>query len=374
MAITRRSLIASVGAIPFSLRPARHAVAQTSTPVAFGEASDRFREMMTAAPISPLEGYVNFTWVDLERHIAAFPTLDPVDVERSLPPAMIADAPYQYLRMEPVIGYAYTQIRQQVRLGAGDSLVRIARLDVDARALPETWENSGFERQDGDIGTFWNLGQNGETSGENLVEERFQGSYNAVTVLDDDLIAIASTPVLLHDVMEAYQNQTDALSEITDPLASHLYDDTTSVWHTDGSRLVLTQQFYWDVNVPDALAESDAAVGPMPVIETVTICITAGGSTEMELFQPQTREFIILKSAEPNQAEQLAKVVQWRFENLSGLYNSGPYAEGYSHLEIDILDNDLVRVTATGPVLRYFQFTHMVIVGTALLFAYGHSE
>lgn len=92
------------------------------------------------------------------------------------------------------------------------------------------------------------------------------------------------------------------------------------------------------------------------------------------MHQPQVRASVYLKSTEANQAEQIASVVKWRIENLTGLIpNSGSYADAYNALEIDNND-DLVQITSTGYVDHNFQFANMINRREALPFTFRPAE
>lgn len=381
MLVNRRSLLTAAPIATLLARNPDDIFPQTTTPTAspvprqFGPASERFTHMFANAPSSLVQDSFIVNWSDLERHFAAFPDAEYYDIEVSLPYGLTIERPARYFGIEESLGFGFQNIRQTMYLGRVSHGAGVFRLNLDARSLPLAWETHGYKQVNRGFGDFWSIGEVGEFDLDDRIQQRLSERMNNISILDDEHIAFAPTADLLGEMIGSWQNPSSELIDQTEPIGSNILEDAVNVWCIEGAYLIPSiHDRHGEMLVVDILDESDEAVGPMPAIEFVATSTTEGASTDHRLHQSRARVSTLLKAAEDDQAEQIANVVQWRMENLVGYpLSDKKYINAYEKLEIDVVEQNLVRVTTDAMASPPFQFATMIDERRALPFAF-HPE
>lgn len=351
--LTRRAALA--GSVAAIAAPRMIALAQTpsASPVTRGgtymaDARDRLRSLLALIPMEVLGGpdptSELFSWGDLQTQFFAHGIADPMTqtdavVEATVPLAITDDLmPYAMDRqVQEAIGFSALEVHQVLVAGVAPDRVAIYAGGIDAAGLVATWEAAGYERTTGEHGDFWTLGEEGEPDFARPGPLAL-GSLNNVAVLADDIVVFTRTSALLQTVM-AKQGATAADDANLAMLIDTLPADTVSAVAVPGAT------FRADTMVPenpgrdaattveDLLAESDAAVGPMPPLLLGLVCVTSGaapatdGTPAAGDLRPRARMAFLTGSEDDARAA--AGVAFWRLENMQSPTTGVVYSERF---------------------------------------------
>lgn len=351
--LTRRTMLA--GSVAAIAAPRMIALAQTpsASPVTRGgtymaDARDRLRSLLALVPAEVLGGpdptSELFSWNDLQAQFFAHGIDDPMTqtdavVEATVPLAITDDLmPYA---MQPdvreALGFSPLEVHQMLVAGAPPDRVVIYAGGIDAASLTATWEVAGYARTTGEHGDFWTLGEEGEPD-LGRPGPLALGSLNNVAVLAEDTVVFTRTSALLDTVL-ATQGATAADDADVAMLIDTLPADAVSAVALPGAT------FRADTMVPenpgrdapttvgDLLAESDAAVGPMPPVALGLVCVTSGAAPAMDgtpvagHLQPRARMAFLTGS--DDDARAAAEVAFWRLEHIQSPTTGVVYSERF---------------------------------------------
>lgn len=366
--MTRRAMLA--GTMTAIAAPAMLALAQTPgpSPVTRGgtymaDARDRLRSLLALVPAEALGGpdptSELFSWNDLETQFFAHGIDDPMTqtdkvVDATVPMA-ITDDLMQYAMDSSVreaVGFSALEVHQVLVAGVSPNRVAIYAGGIDAAGLAPAWEAAGYTRMTGDHGEFWTLGENGELDIARPGPLAL-GSLNNVALLADDTVVFARTAALLDTVL-ARQGATAADDADLATLIDTLPADAVSAVALPGAT------FRADTMVPenpgrdgsttvaDLLAESDAAVGPMPPLALGLVCVTSGAAPAMDgtpapaELRPRARMAFLTGSEDDARAA--AGVAFWRLANMQSPTTGVMYSERF-------VPTNTVEDAVAGPVM-----------------------
>ena len=367
MRISRRTLTLSAVTSPFVIPAVAHSQATPPASHAFEHATDRLLALLEYVPRRVPDEDLNVMWTDIERHLPS--VLDHAGAAaEELPEDQLASMSlyaagsdffsWAY-ELESITGYTFATIRETVAFGNTPAAGLLVKLDISADSLIPFWESQDYQQLENEFGTFWSMDETAAISFENPIQRRMMARLNNVAILEDDLVVYATTSEFLRRVMSTASGDSPNRVSALDGVAAGFPEDATSAWFLDGGMLeygaVIGPLLFADELASVAeemMAESDDAVGIMPIIGTVCVGAAAGGHLNDELHNPDAREFMVLETSRFNMAEQAAKVIDWRIENFYSLDSAAPYAELLSNLQIDVIDGETVRLSRPMSVPR----------------------
>lgn len=383
MQFSRRAFTLSAASAP--LVPML-AGAQNATPAATGfeNATVRINELLQFAPGGMLDDQLNVVWNDYERQVAAVRTHNEGSTEAESDDdlammSLYASGP-EFLNnaflLEEVAGFTFGQVLQSLELGLPPATTLLIKLNDNPEALIPFWESVGYEERENDYGTFWTIGEDGDLDLTHPVQRVLLARFNNVAILPGNVLAYSPNAELLGQIMSVPGGDTpNRIAEFESILAG-LPEDATSAWLAEGTNFAMGNLFAGQAlsakavnQIEDIIAESNDAVGAMPVIRTFCVGTTAGGYRDEELHNPQAREFILLETDEADMAEQAAEVILWRNENLQSLNTGQPLREILPGLEAEALDGEFLRASRPLSTPRSV-FTQLIFSRDTLLFAY----
>lgn len=366
MRLSRRHFALSAATVPFIVPAIGHSQA-TPDVRGFDHSSARFLELLQFVPGCVFDENLNVMWNDIERHLAS--VLDHAGAAaeeqsedqlafRSLYAAGSVFLSWAH-ELEPITGYAFAEVRQTVEFGNPPEAGLLVQLDTPADSLIPFWESQDYEPLENEFGKFWSLDEEPRISFDHPIQRRMMARLNNVAILQEDLVVYATSSEILRQIMStASGDSPNRVAELEDIVAG-FPEDATSAWFMDGGILefgaVLGSQLVTGeplARVQDMLAESDDAVGTMPIIRTLCVGATAGGHLNEELHNSNAREFLVLETSRFNMAEQAARVARWRIDNLYSLNTGQPYSELLVDPEFDVLDGEHLRISVPLPIPR----------------------
>ena len=352
MRISRRQFVTASTALP--LARYGHAGAQPATPAAnLPPAKEQVNAVVGFAPAGILDDAFDLLWVDVERQFAHFgvnPLEDATAARDILIRSQFGNLPPLVQtagRLEMELGFSELDILQAVTVGIPPITVQVAVLNRSTDALSGVWEAAGYEPREGEHGTFWTIGEEGEVSLTHPVQKAAIARLNNIAVLGERILAFAPTAELLKQVMATMGGNAAASTTGLAGLSAALPDEAISVWYLDGNFLGVDE-----FQVGDALAESDTAAGAMPVIRRLCTGVTAGAIREGSDHDPGSRAFLILETDEPDQAGQAAAVVEWRVTNMTSQVSGAPFSELIGDFETEVVSDSTLRITSAQAASR----------------------
>lgn len=384
MRFSRRKFSLAAMASPLLGSASSQAQRATPTSTDFETASKRLTGLLQYLPGGILDNELHLVWNDFERPVATIRdhagefASDYSDTEIAML-AIHANGPilYQYAQMlEEFTGYTFDKLLQTMQFGSLPNAGMLAKLGVPAESLVPFWESLDYEARENEYGTFWTIGEEAEFDFNHPVQQTMLSNLNNIAIIEDDLIAYTQTSDVLAQIMStATGDAPNRIAEL-EPTLAGLPEDANSAWLMDGGifefgGLIVQQALSEEVvlKVEDMIAESNDAVGQMPVIRTFCVGTTAGASRDEELHNPDSKEFIILETDSADMAEQAAAVIEWRHENLPSLQTGEPHSDLLPGLEIETLDGEFLRVSLPMES-RGAMFSRMIQSRDTLLFAY----
>lgn len=363
MHLTRRALVAS--SVTLSLLSRGHVFAQEE---ADPDAQNRLRTMLDYLPGGILDDHLDITWTDFESHYAALPGLD-TDQQYQLAPASEISTIFANRQdVQDLLGLELTSIRQGIISGLAPNRVIVLDMASDLSTLPDLWEANGYESRSHGGASFWTIGENGETDLSNPINSVMLARANNLAIVNDSLIVMAPRSALLADVVDTIRGRRDGRAQEFEKVIAAIPQETTNLWFLNGDMVAATN--------PEAsayLAESDAAVGPMPEMMTLAIGQTAGATWTAELQPDDVRGFIVLQPTSPDQAEQVAAVTEWRLQNMVTGRGAMPFAEVVGPVTADVSDGVAI-ISTTGADRDTYIFTKIMTNGDIAPFAYIPEE
>lgn len=363
MHLTRRALVAS--SVTLSLLSRGHAFARQESD---GNAQDRLQTMLDYLPGGILDDHLDITWTDFESHYAKLPGLS-TDQQYQLAPASdISTIFANRQEVQDLLGLELTAIRQGIISGLAPNRVLVLDMTDDLSDLPDLWEANGYESRRQGGTPFWTIGENGETDLNNPINRVMLARANNLAIINDSLIAMAPRSALLADVVDTIKGEREGRAAEFEKVIATLPDGSTNLWLLDGGMVAATN--------PEAsayLAESDAAVGPMPEIMTLAIGQTAGATWSAESQPGDVRGFIMLQPTAPDQAEQVTAVAEWRLQNMVTGRGAMPFAEVVGAVTTEASDGVAI-ISASGADRDMYIFTKIMTNGDIAPFAYIPEE
>lgn len=399
--ISRRAVIA--GATGAAITAMTHR-ASAQTPVAVNatpddatrgetymtDARDRLRYTLSRLPssfVSAQPGSLElFSWVDLQTQLAALGVDDPLSEDAPIVaatrPLMSTDPLIAYSlapEVQEVLGFSALEVHQILTAGMAPEWVTIYAGGVAFTDLGATWEEAGYEHKTAEWGEYWTLGENGEPDLQLGVPLGI-GSLNNIALLDDDMIVVASTLDLVASVMTMRDSDdaTAAGDEELDTLIDAMPMDTVNALAFTG------EAFRADTIVPEnpgmesfttvseLLAESDAAVGPMPPIHLALCGVTAGtmtpnpaqdGGTPAVQGNPDAIAFMSFLAGSEEDAAAAADVAYWRLENMTSPTTGFVYSDVFvpARPVEEAAEGSIMTVVFGAEIATYAAPTSMVM-------------
>lgn len=373
MRVSRRSFTTAAGAASMLLpitSLAQGATPQPSSSQAELQAAQyRFTQWLELLPGGRLDEELDVTWVDFQRQVTALGGSWSISTEErmrylstsqygNLPPFMQYGAV-----MGDVMGFDMINVTQAAASGRAPSIVQLVELDIDPMSLIAQWESVDYQHRENEYGEFWTIGEDGEISLSHPVQQMMIASFNNIAILDDRRIAAAPRADLLEELMSAHDGHIENRAAELAPVGTGLPDDGASLWILSGEifmRVAEDAAASPSSSLLDRLAESDDAVGPMPVLRTLGIGTTAGVARDIEHHVDDSSHFLILETDTANMAQQAADVVVWRVQNMVSEVTGQPYADLLGELETEVISPDVVRISCSGDAAIRGVFTRMV--------------
>ncbi len=366
--VSRRALLAGAAGYAAAATFSPHASSQDASPGASpaagiappANARERLTEMLRLVPPDLLGGPDPntwlFSWLDLESHLTALGNPDLFDPATDsiaiMTPIMIDDPLLREARMPDMwefFGFSPFEVHRTLVAGASPGTLTLYAGGFDASTLPEIWEAAGYEHKSGMAGDYWTIGENAEMDMASPIQRLAIARMNNLAVLDGGTVVAAPMAEFI-EFVQANLASGDA-SAADDPAIAALVDtlpeSAVNVIALPGAGLEASSitpenpgMETTNSRLEDLIAESDDAVGPMPVSEMALFGVTAGAiapptstSDVAEEMPPQQGDpgeahvFVHLLLGSEVDAEAAAGVVLWRIENLLS-----PVA-GYAYIE-----------------------------------------
>lgn len=373
MRFSRRAFASMAGAGSLLLPKAIHA--KQASPVAtsagsdFSHASDRFASFAPAHPQDQLQEDLNTVWIDAERQVASHLGSWDVPAETRRPSffdTRYGNTPPLFewgLALDDVFGFNMLGIRRISTAGVAPYVVHIVELDQPAAPLTSLWEEAGYEQKEGQSGGYWTLGEEFGFELSHPVQGITQAYLNNISLLEENIVACAPTLQLLESARAGHQDNENQTDEAYANIITGLPEDAVGAWIVTGQldfRVIEDESDPRAQSFIDSMAESDDAVGPMPVLRTLCTGVTAGASLVDDLHEQDSAGYLIVESEEPGTAQQVADVFNWRVENYSSFQLDKPYYEMIGELNTDVVSDNVVRFECFGQAAQRGMLSEMV--------------
>lgn len=420
MRFSRRTFSLAAAIAPFIVPAAGHGQATASSSHDFEPASDRLHGMLEFVPqTAVLADLFGFIWLDIERHLASVreridaASEEFIEDEAAYMSLYAAGSPLidQVTNLEIAAGYTLSTVRQIVEFGTPPEVGMVMRLDMPVESLIPFWESNGYELIEREFGSFWSLDEEAGLDFEHPTQRIMLARMNNVAILEGDLIVYAATsrllgevmslvpgetftvnkkleglvaarphaatPRLLGESMSAVSGETLSMNKDLEGRVAALPEDATSAWLVDSGVLdfqsaVLPQLIQDDgpfEEVEAMMAESDDAVGAMPIVTSLLLGAGEGGFRHDEVHNPDSREFMVLQTSRVNMAEQAARVIDWRIQNFHNLETGEPYSSLLAGTEFEVIDGQTLRLSRPMAVPRTV-LPRMIIARDVLPFTF----
>lgn len=362
MRLSRRSFAITAATSPFLIPGVAYGQSTPTSSQAFEPASSRATRLMEYAPaVAALSDSFGVVWIDVERHLASVRE-----------PAQRATEEYEedqlafmslYSGGSPLIewafdlemlaGYNFAQVRETLEFGVPPEIGMLVGLQMPAESLIPFWVSNDYQLIEREFGEFWSLDEEPSLSFDNPIQRAMMARMNNVAILEEDLIVYAASSDLMEHIMSAVAGESFNMTKSLGGLVSGFPEDATSSWFVDGGMLgyesvvaplALQNQRLLE-EADELMAESDDAVGRMPMISTLGVGAEEGGHRLEEIHNPDSREFMVLHTSRFNMAEQAAKVIDWRVKNMFSVIRGEPYIEQLPDLEFDVISGEILRIS-----------------------------
>jgi hypothetical protein len=391
--LSRRAMIA--GATGAAITALRHrASAQTpaamdATPVGStqgetyrADARDRLLDMLSRLPssmVSTQPGAIDlFSWVDLQTQLSTLGVNDPLSEDAPIVaatrPLMSTDPLITYSlapEVRDALGFSALEVHQILTAGVAPDWVTIYSGGVAFAELGATWEAAGYEHKTAEWGDYWTLGENGEVDPQLGVPLGI-GPLNNIALLEDDTIVVAGTLDLVASVMTLRDadDATAAGDEDLNTLIDAMPIDTVNALAFTGEAFradtIVPENPGMDsfTTVSELLAESDAAVGPMPQLHLALCGVTAGamtpdmaqgGGTPAVEGNLDAIAFMSFLAGSEGDAAAAAEVAYWRLENMTSPTTGFVYSDVFvpSRPVEDAVDGTIMTVVFGAEVATF---------------------
>lgn len=219
------------------------------------------------------------------------------------------------------IGFSPLTVEQVLIAGVIPDGVTLLRGDWNEAELVAAWEAWGYAPHTTDSGiAIWSLDPDGLVDPEHPIQARMFQQMNNVAILDDGILVYAGKLETVEKVLQASVGEIPAArgNIATAPLATMLPDGTVSVIGYDlpGSNLYDLDDIAQNPSIrPEDLEEfmavyeeSQAAVGPMPEYHGAIFAFVGDQDGGGEVV-------VVLGTESEEDASQIARVVEWRWQN-----------------------------------------------------------
>lgn len=317
-----------------------------------GKARERLKGLLSLVPPDLMGGPDPnswlFSWLDLQSHLAALggPNLmnGSSPVTQYTGALFSPDPLFSYALMpeaRTAFGFSSLEIHQTLVVGMPPDQVTIYAGGAPVPDLPAIWEASGYERKSGQNGEYWTVGENGEINLDSPVGRFGTGMLNNVAIVNDDVMVFAPRIELVEAVLVTAREGGASAAEdagMPDALGAMPVDAVNVIAIPGGgldASTIVPENPGGNLNqsLRDLLAESDDAVGPMPVSQLAFFGITAGAimtTSDASTPVPQGNAaviFVDLVTGSPQDAAQAATVVDWRVQNMTSPVAGYAYSE-----------------------------------------------
>ncbi len=309
-----------------------------ATPQAVTGAPAKITDLLAAVP-ADMPGQeegpnIGWTYADVEQQLANMgftpeeAVADPLQVIGSEDFASIAWASgiFHYSTDEEfvaAIGFNPFMARQVLGAFTFHDSIIVLRGDWNVDTLTAAWESAGYTPYTTASGVpAWTIGPNGEIDPTHPIQSKGFQSLNNVAILDGGILAYAGYSTTIEMVI---QTQSGEMASAIDdswlqPLFSAVSDETISgIGFTQpGSTLYDLGEIAANPNltpddrasIEDQLRASREAVGPMPEYRGAIFTVEGDPTGEGAII-------VQMRAFSGEDAEQVARVVEWRWENLT---------------------------------------------------------
>ncbi|HWV34893.1 MAG TPA: hypothetical protein VNZ55_04620 [Thermomicrobiales bacterium] len=387
--VSRRALVAGGAAVAIAA-PLSHAVAQKGTIDSGARISGSGQgpgEMLSLVPKGLLPaGDMLFDWFDRKAHFNAagfaYPLQEIPPVEY-LTSVATSDPLIQWAASEEVrdlLGFAAFDVDQVLCVGVPPNTVVIYRGGVFFGDLAPIWEAGGYEPASAGFGDFWTRGQEAEIDFADPLQRMVMARLNNIALLDGETLACATTATLLEAVVRHANEGGVSAAESPDiaPLLERMPEGTANVVGFGGDVFNMSDTVASQVllggpdavaELEDVVAESDAAVGPMPRIRAAIGGASAGVKTGDVGDQSA---FLSLLPLSGDHAGNAADVIFWRYEHMTSVVTREPYTDVFEIVNTaeTAVDGPVVTVTFSGEDAGRAVWYRMMIGRDVLMFAW----
>jgi len=221
------------------------------------------------------------------------------------------------------IGFNPLEVDQVLVTGRAPDVLTLLRGNWDEETLTAAWEAAGYTEIVTETGhTIWSLDPDGWVDPQHPIQRRMFQQMNNVAILDGGILAYAGYSTTIEMVI---QTQSGEMASAIDdswlqPLFSAVSDETISgIGFTQpGSTLYDLGEIAANPNltpddltaIEDQLRASREAVGPMPEYRGAIFTVEGDPTGEGAII-------VQMRAFSGEDAEQVARVVEWRWENLT---------------------------------------------------------
>jgi hypothetical protein len=234
------------------------------------------------------------------------------------------------------IGFQPLGTDQTLLVGEPLDTLTLIRGTFDERQLAAAWTASGYARTATEAGDpVWSLHEENDFDFEHPIGGRVFSEFNNLALVDGKVLVGAATLTLLEEAIATRQSGTGSLASDPELTAALQTMPPTMVSTIDAAPILAATFAGGDGEATmTAFADSDAAVGPMPVSRGMTLGLTAGAvnpeDVPFDAPDPAAGEglaLIRLRMGSAEDAEQAVKVVEYRWGRMSSLRYQVPYAD-----------------------------------------------
>jgi hypothetical protein len=281
------------------------------------------------------ETYPHWFYDDLKQQLDAFgiapDAADPIpdgfiNVTRPMLTDSVAFDYAQITDFTDAIGFQPSAVHQTLAMGDNDRRFTLFRGGIDLDALPALWETAGYRLANSGSGhEIWTLGGPGDFDFAHPIQGAVFADFNNVAILAGDILAYAADFTILDRAAETQAAEIGSVADdpATAPLCALLPSTTIACYAIPGG---LFSSGTWPPDLQAAwaepLADSDAAVGPMPACSTMIFGATVGlrlddpdAAVETYPVVPDTEGTVVLRILATSSADaaQIGRVIEHRW-------------------------------------------------------------
>lgn len=357
-AIAGGSLVGHRAGISAQTPDASPAATPAATPIATTSSSaiaDLLRVIPLDAAQQAAESGILFYYADVAQQLDAFgiDRAAPRDADNLVDATIalaVASQAFQYALadgFEETFGFQPLSVGQTVYFGTPPHDASVFRGGIDIATVTAALEASGYEHKTfRNGGEYWTLSEDGEVDLTSPVMRFGVGALNNAGFLDDDTVVFSRFASTVEGLVEHAQDGGKSLIDIAAIAASidTFPADIVSV-------IGVAEQYLAAANVLPAgltpeqletftkdLQTSNETIGALPRITFGAFGVHAGATVEFSAAEaapadatPEDDLTVISEArfttSSPEDAEQAAKVIAWRWEEVPSAMTAAPYSE-----------------------------------------------